>query len=327
MTSGNSMPPGPNSQPGPQSGQNPGPQGGQPQYGQQPPSEQQGQQGYYGAPPQNGGYQGGPQQGGQQYPGQGGPGYYGQPGDENGGGNKKSRAWLWWLIGVIVVAIIAGLVYMFVWGPWSKRESNTLDVDRPTAPTEAMPTIPSPPSVPGGSTGPNSSDDPFGPSTPGSTDDPFGPNPTSPGDINLPSSNPSHNPWNSAPPSNFGSVDPRTGATLESFKDVPQFCEWQFGKTSWRATDDSMTYQGANSGEGFTDVTCGLSLVTLNSSKLEPGVQAPGVDKLMDAMIYGKQEKGTVKDNELGNFLPNNKPLRIDYEITQDNIKIEVSAR
>ena len=302
MTSGNSMPPGPNSQPGPQPG---------PQPGQNP-----GQQGYYGAPPQDGGYQGGPQQGGQQYPGQGGPGYYGQPGDENGGGDKKkSRAWLWWLIGVLVVALIAGLVYMFVWGPWSKRESNTLNVNRPTAPTESMPTIPAPPSVPGGSTGPNS------------TEDPFGPNPTSPSDINLPSHNPSHDPWSSAPPSNFGSVDPNTGATVQSFKDVPQFCEWQFGKTSWRATDDSMTYQGANSGEGFTDVTCGLSLVTLNSSKLEPGVQAPGVDKLMDAMIYGKQEKGTVKDNELGNFLPNNKPLRIDYEITQDNIKIEVSAR
>ncbi|MCT1686725.1 hypothetical protein [Pseudoglutamicibacter cumminsii] len=297
MTSGNSMPPGPNSQPGPQPG---------PQPGQNP-----GQQGYYGAPPQDGGYQGGPQQGGQQYPGQGGPGYYGQPGDENGGGDKKkSRAWLWWLIGVLVVALIAGLVYMFVWGPWSKRESNTLNVNRPTAPTESMPTIPAPPSVPGGSTGPNS------------TEDPFGPNPTSPSDINLPSHNPSHDPWSSAPPSNFGSVDPNTGATVQSFKDVPQFCEWQFGKTSWQATDDSMTYQGPNSGEGFTDVTCGMSLITLNSSN-----QSPDVEKLMDAMIYGKQGKGSIEGPELGNFLPNNKPLRIDYEINQNNIKIEVSAK
>ena len=298
MTSGNSMPPGPNSQPGPQPG---------PQPGQNP-----GQQGYYGAPPQDGGYQGGPQQGGQQYPGQGGSGYYGQPGDENGGGDKKKGlAWLWWLIGVLVVALIAGLVYMFVWGPWSKRESNTLNVNRPTAPTEAMPTIPAPPSVPGGSTGPNS------------TEDPFGPNPTtSPSDINLPSHNPSHDPWSSAPPSNFGSIDPKTGATLQSFKDIPQFCEWQFGKTSWRATEDSMTYQGPNSGEGFTDVTCGMSLITLNSSN-----QSADVEKLMDAMIYGKEGKGSIESNELGNFLPNNKPLRIDYEINQNNIKIEVSAR
>ena len=287
MTSGNSMPPGPNSQPGPQPGPPPGPN----------------------SEPQPGQYAG-QQYPGQQYPGQGGPGYYGQPGDENGGGNKKSRAWLWWLIGVIVVAIIAGLVYMFVWGPWSKRESNTLDVDRPAAPTEAMPTIPSPPSAPGGSTGPNS------------TEDPFGPNPTSPSDINLPSHNPSHDPWSSAPPSNFGSVDPNTGATVQSFKDVPQFCEWQFGKTSWQATDDSMTYQGPNSGEGFTDVTCGMSLITLNSSN-----QSPDVEKLMDAMIYGKQGKGSIEGPELGNFLPNNKPLRIDYEINQNNIKIEVSAK
>lgn len=285
------MPPGPNSQPGPPPGPN-----SEPQPGQYP---------------------------GQQYPGQGGPGYYGQPGDENGGGDKKkSRAWLWWLIGVLAVAIIVGLVYMFVWGPWSKRESKTIDVDRPTAPTEAMPTIPAPPSVPGGSTGPNATEDPFGPGTPGSTDDPFGPNPTSPGGTNLPSHNPSHDPWSSAPPSNFGSLDPNTGATLQSFKDVPQFCEWQFGKTSWQATDDGMTYQGPNSGEGFTDVTCGMSLITLNSSN-----QSPDVEKLMDAMIYGKQGKGSIEGPELGNFLPNNKPLRIDYEITQDNIKIEVSAR
>ena len=209
-----------------------------------------------------------------------------------------------------MVALIAGLVYMFVWGPWSKRESNTLNVNRPTAPTESMPTIPAPPSVPGGSTGPNS------------TEDPFGPNPTSPSDINLPSHNPSHDPWSSAPPSNFGSVDPNTGATVQSFKDVPQFCEWQFGKTSWQATDDSMTYQGPNSGEGFTDVTCGMSLITLNSSN-----QSPDVEKLMDAMIYGKQGKGSIEGPELGNFLPNNKPLRIDYEINQNNIKIEVSAK
>lgn len=294
------MPPGPNSQPGPQPGPPPGPNS-EPQPGQYP----------------------GQQYPGQQYPGQGGPGYYGQPGDENGGGDKKkSRAWLWWLIGVLAVAIIAGLVYMFVWGPWSKRESNTLDVDRPTAPTEAMPTIPSPPSVPGGTTGPNSTEDPFGPSTPGSTDDPFGPNPTSPSDINLPSFNPSHDPWSSAPPSNFGSLDPNTGASVQSFKDVPKFCEWQFGKSSWRATDDGMTYQGSNSGEGFTDVTCGMSLISLNSSN-----QAPGVEKIMDAMIYGKQGKGTIEGNDLGNFLPNNKPLRIDYEINRNNIKIEVSAK
>ncbi|WP_146191926.1 hypothetical protein [Pseudoglutamicibacter cumminsii] len=300
MTSGNSMPPGPNSQPGPQPGPPPGPNS-EPQPGQYP----------------------GQQYPGQQYPGQGGPGYYGQPGDENGGGDKKkSRAWLWWLIGVLAVAIIAGLVYMFVWGPWSKRESNTIDVDRPTAPTEAMPTIPAPPSVPGGSTGPNPTEDPFGPSTPGSTDDPFGPNPTSPGGTNLPSYDPSHNPWSSAPPSNFGSLDPNTGATLQSFKDVPQYCEWQFGKSSWRATDDGMTYQGPNSGEAFTDVTCGMSLISLNSSN-----QAPGVEKIMDAMIHGKQGKGTIEGNDLGNFLPNNKPLRIDYEINQNNIKIEVSAK
>ena len=164
--------------------------------------------------------------------------------------------------------------------------------------------------MPGGSTGPNS------------TEDPFGPNPTSPSDINLPSHNPSHDPWSSAPPSNFGSVDPNTGATVQSFKDVPQFCEWQFGKTSWQATDDSMTYQGPNSCEGFTDVTCGMSLITLNSSN-----QSPDVEKLMDAMIYGKQGKGSIEGPELGNFLPNNKPLRIDYEINQNNIKIEVSAK
>ena len=300
MTSGNSMPPGPNSQSGPQPGPPPGPNS-EPQPGQYP----------------------GQQYPGQQYPGQGGPGYYGQPGDENGGGDKKKGlAWLWWLIGVLVVALIAGLVYMFVWGPWSKRESNTIDVDRPTAPTEAMPTIPAPPSVPGGSTGPNATEDPFGPSTPGSTDDTFGPNPTSPGGTNLPSYDPSHNPWSSAPPSNFGSLDPNTGATLQSFKDVPQYCEWQFGKSSWRATDDGMTYQGPNSGEAFTDVTCGMSLISLNSSN-----QAPGVEKIMDAMIYGKQGKGTIEGNDLGNFLPNNKPLRIDYEINQNNIKIEVSAK
>ena len=294
------MPPGPNSQPGPQPGPPPGPN----------------------SEPQPGQYAG-QQYPGQQYPGQGGPGYYGQPGDENGGGDKKkSRAWLWWLIGVLAVAIIAGLVYMFVWGPWSKRESNTIDVDRPTAPTEAMPTIPASPSVSGGSTGPNATEDPFGPSTPGSTDDPFGPNPTSPGGTNLPSYDPSHNPWSSAPPSNFGSLDPNTGATLQSFKDVPQYCEWQFGKSSWRATDDGMTYQGPNSGEAFTDVTCGMSLISLNSSN-----QSADVEKLMDAMIYGKEGKGSIESNELGNFLPNNKPLRIDYEINQNNIKIEVSAK
>lgn len=209
-----------------------------------------------------------------------------------------------------MVALIAGLVYMFVWGPWSKRESNTLNVDRPTAPTEAMPTIPAPPSVPGGSTGPNS------------TGDPFGPNPTSPGGTNLPSFDPNHTPSIAPRPSNLGSLDPNTGATLQSFKDIPPFCEWQFGKSSWRATDDGMTYQGSNSGEGFTDVTCGLSLITLNSSN-----QSPDVEKLMDAMIYGKQGKGSIESNELGNFLPNNKPLRIDYEINQNNVKIEVSAK
>ncbi|WP_141742508.1 hypothetical protein [Arthrobacter sp. HMSC08H08] len=308
MTSGNSMPPGPQ-QPGQADGQQPY---GQPeQYGQ----PGYGQQGQYGAPQQGGPQfgapqQGGPHQGGPQYPGLGGPGYYGNPGDENGGGPKKNRAWLWWLIGVLVVALIAGLVYMFVWGPWSKRESNTLDVDRPTAPTEAMSTIPAPLSVPGGSTGPNS------------TDDPFGPKSTSPSDINLPSFDPSHTPSIGAPPPNAGSIDPNTGATLQSFKDIPPFCEWQFGKSSWRATDDGMTYQGSNSGEGFTDVTCGLSLITLNSSN-----QSPDVEKLMDAMIYGKQGKGSIESNELGNFLPNNKPLRIDYEINQNNVKIEVSAK
>lgn len=97
-------------------------------YGQQGQYQQgYGQQGYnqqggYGGPGQGGPGYGGPGYGG---PGQGGPGYYGQPGDEQGGDKKKKGglAWLWWLIGVLVVLVAAGLVYMFVWGPWSNQEN------------------------------------------------------------------------------------------------------------------------------------------------------------------------------------------------------------
>ena len=100
---------------------------GQQGYGQQGPQGygQQGynQQGGYGGPGQGGPGYGGPGYGG---PGQGGPGYYGQPGDEQGGDKKKKGgglAWVWWLIGVLVVLVAAGLVYMFVWGPWSNQEN------------------------------------------------------------------------------------------------------------------------------------------------------------------------------------------------------------
>lgn len=97
-------------------------------YGQQSQYQQgYGQQGYnqqggYGGPGQGGPGYGGPGYGG---PGQGGPGYYGQPGDEQGGDKKKKGglAWLWWLIGVLLVLVAAGLVYMFVWGPWSNQEN------------------------------------------------------------------------------------------------------------------------------------------------------------------------------------------------------------
>lgn len=101
---------------------------GQQGYGQQGQYQQgYGQQGYnqqggYGGPGQGGPGYGGPGYGG---PGQGGPGYYGQPGDEQGGDKKKKGglAWLWWLIGVLLVLVAAGLVYMFVWGPWSNQEN------------------------------------------------------------------------------------------------------------------------------------------------------------------------------------------------------------